>query len=161
MTDIGKVMACVDLSDYTRMTIEEAVTVTRGLPAEIVLLNVINNRDVEAVRTVSPYLPEGLSVETYIERASTERREHIKEIIDQFFPAEKPRMRIVIHVGIPYEAILRAIETEKVDLVVLASKGKSNLIGTLHGSNAEKVFRHSPVPVLSARSRENFSRKRF
>ncbi len=161
MTDIKKVMACVDLSDYTKMTIEEAVAATRGLPAEIILFNVINNRDVEAVRTVSPYFPEGLSVETFIERASTERRQRIKEIIDQFFPDDKPRMRILIHVGIPYEAILKAIEKEKVDLVVLASKGRSNLIGTLHGSNAEKVFRHSPVPVLSVRSRENFSRKRY
>ena len=42
-------------------------------------------------------------------------------------------------------------EEEKVDLVVIASKGRSNLIGTLHGSNAENVFRRSLVPVLCVR----------
>lgn len=151
----------MDLSDYTRMTIEEALTVTKGIPAEIVLLNVINNRDIDAIRTVSPYFPGNFSAETYIERISMERRQQITEMIDQLFPEDKPRMRILIHVGIPYEAILKAIDKEKVDLVVLATKGKTNLAGTLHGSNAEKVFRHSPVPVLSARRRESFSRKRY
>jgi nucleotide-binding universal stress UspA family protein len=73
---------------------------------------------------------------------------------------DKAKMRIHIDVGIPFDAILKTIETEEVDLVVIASKGRSNLLGTLFGSNAEKVFRHSPVPVLSVRSRERFSRNR-
>ena len=160
MTEIQKVMACVDFSDYSKMTIEKAVEVVKGLPAEIILLNVINNRDLDAIRVVSPYFPGSFTVESFVEKTSTERRGKIREMIDQFFPDEKQRMRILIQVGVPYEAILKAIDEEKVDLVVLASKGRSNLIGTLHGSNAEKVFRHSPVPVLSVRSRESFSRKR-
>lgn len=159
MSEIKKVLACVDFSEYSKMTMEKAVEVVKGLPAEIILLNVINNRDLDAIRVVSPYFPGGFSVESFIEKASNERRQQIIEMIDQFFPDEKHRMRIVIHVGVPYEAILKAIDAEKVDLVVLASKGRSNLIGTLHGSNAEKVFRHSPVPVLSVRSRETFRKR--
>ena len=69
-------------------------------------------------------------------------------------------MKIIVRVGTPYKTILEAIETENIDLVVIACKGRSNLIGTLHGSNAEKVFRHSQVPVLSVRNRERFGRKR-
>ena len=159
MSEIKKVLACVDFSEYSKMTMEKAVEVVKGLPAEIILLNVINNRDLDAIRVVSPYFPGGFTVESFIEKASTERRQQIIEMIDQFFPDEKHRMRIVIHVGVPYEAILKAIDEEKIDLVVLASKGRSNLIGTLHGSNAEKVFRHSPVPVLSVRSRETFRKR--
>ena len=159
MSEIKKVLACVDFSEYSKMTMEKAVEVVKGLPAEIILLNVINNRDLDAIRVVSPYFPGGFTVESFIEKASTERRQQIIEMIDQFFPDEKHRMRIVIHVGVPYEAILKAIDEEKIDLVVLASKGRSNLIGTLHGSNAEKVFRHSPVPVLSVRGRETFRKR--
>ncbi len=160
MTEIKKVLACVDFSDYSMMTMEKAVEVVKGLPAEIILLNIINNRDLDAIKVVSPYFPGTFTIESFIEKTSNERRGKILEMIDQFFPDEKQRMRIVIRVGVPYEAILKAIDEEKIDLVVLASKGRSNLIGTLHGSNAEKVFRHSPVPVLSVRSRESFSRKR-
>lgn len=160
MKEIKRVMACVDLSDYSRMTVEHTLAVVKGLRAEILLFNVINNKDLEAVRTVSPYFPGNFSVESYIEKAKTERQQKIKEMAEQHFPADKPQMNILIHVGIPFEAILRAIEEEQIDLVVIANKGKSNLIGTLHGSNGEKVFRHSPVPVLSARNRKRFGRNR-
>ncbi len=160
MKGIKRVMVCVDLSDYSIMTIEYALALVRGLKTEILLFHVINSRDVDAVRTVSPYFPGTLSAESYIERVKTERHREIKEMIEQHFFADKPQMSILMHVGTPFDAILKAIKTENIDLVIIANKGKSNLIGTLHGSNAEKVFRHSPVPVLSVRSRERFGRNR-
>ncbi len=160
MKDIKRVMACVDLSDYSKMTIEHALAVVRGLKTEILLFNVINSRDVDAVRTVSPFCPGSFTVESYIEKVTTERKRKILEMIDHYFPSHKLQMSILIQVGIPFETIIKAIEKEKIDLVVLGNKGKSNLAGTLHGSNGEKVFRHSPVPVVSARDREIFSRHR-
>lgn len=160
MKGINKVMACVDLSDYAVMTVEHAVALARGGKTEILLFNVINNKDIDAIRLVSPYFPGDFTVESYIERVKNERKQKIKDMVELQFPSAKTQMSILIHVGAPFEAILKAIVKEKVDLVVLGNKGKSNLRGTLHGSNGEKVFRHSPVPVLSARDRERFSRDR-
>lgn len=153
-------MACVDLSDYSEMTIEHAVAAIRGLQSELLLLNVINSRDIEYLNDASAHYSGKFDVEKYIERVKTERHQEINEMIEKKFPADKAKMRILINIGIPFDAILKAIVTENVDLVVIASKGRSNLLGTLFGSNAEKVFRHSPVPVLSVRSRERFSRNR-
>lgn len=96
----------------------------------------------------------------YIDTPEAERHQKIQEMIEEHFFQDKAQMKILFRVGIPYKTILEAIETEKIYLVVIACKGRSNLIGTLHGSNAEKVFRHSPVPVLSVRSKEQFSRSR-
>ena len=160
MKDIKKVMACVDLSDYSKMTVENTVAIVRGLTVEIVLFNVIDSRDIEYLKNVGPHFPGGFKVENYLVRVKAERQQAIEEMIDKHFSEDKARMSILIDVGIPFDAILKTIIAEKIDLVVIASKGKSNLIGTLFGSNAEKVFRHSTVPVLSVRSRERFSRKR-
>lgn len=158
MKEIKKVMACVDLSEYSKMTIEYTLAIVEGLKAETLLFNVINNRDIDSLKTVSPHFPGEFNVEKYIERVKAERHQLIQDMIEEHFVKDKAHMNILIHVGIPFDAILKAIETENIDLVVIASKGKSNLLGTLFGSNAEKVFRHSPVPVLSVRSRDRFSR---
>lgn len=158
MKEINKVMTCVDLSEYSKMTIEYTLAIVEGLKAEILLFNVINKKDIDSLQTVSTHFPGEFSVESYIERVKAERHQLIQDMIEKHFLEKKAQMNILIHVGIPFDAILKAIETENIDLVVIASKGKSNLLGTLFGSNAEKVFRHSPVPVLSVRSRDRFSR---
>lgn len=159
MKDIRRVLTCVDLSDYSKMIIEYALDFVQGLPTELLLLNIINEKDIDAARTLIPHFPGGFDVEGYIERIKAERYRAIEEIIEGHFQANKDQMKILIHVGIPFDAIIKAIDTEKADLVVIASKGKSNLIGTLHGSNAEKVFRHSRVPVLSVRNRDKFGQQ--
>ncbi len=68
------------------------------------------------------------------------------------------RVSLIIEVGIPSLQILHVVETEGIDLIVMANKGTGNIERVLFGSAAEKVFRHSPVPVLSVRDRKNFNR---
>lgn len=157
MKDINRVMACVDFSDYSLETIESALSVVKGQQIEVVLLHVIDSKDVDIVRNVGHHSPEKINPEKYITGIQTERRQIIEKMIEKHFKDHKSRIKILFHVGIPYKAILEIIETEKIDLVVIASKGRSNLIGTLHGSTAEKIFRHSPVPVFSVRNRKKFS----
>jgi nucleotide-binding universal stress UspA family protein len=158
MKDINRIMACVDLSEFSRETTEYALALARGQMTKVVLFNVINSRDIDAIKTVSPLIPDLIKPENYIKRVKAERQRLIEEMVEKHFLRDKERLEILVHVGIPYRAILEAIKKESIDLVVIASKGRSNLIGTLHGSNAEKVFRHSPVPVLSVRNRTVFGR---
>ncbi len=158
MKKIKRIMVSVDFSDYTIETIASALAIVKGQQTEILLLNVINSKDIDVVKNVSHHFPEKINPENYIKIIQTERQKIMGKMIDENFQDHKAQIKILFHVGIPYKVILDAIQSEKVDLVVIASKGRSNLIGTLHGSTAEKVFRHSPVPVLSVRNREKFTR---
>lgn len=156
MREIQRVMICVDFSDYSKDTIEFALSVANARNTKLVLLNVINSRDIDAIRSVGAYLPESPDVNTYIERVQKKRLSKMVKMIDENFALDKPRMQTQVRVGVPYLAILDAVKTEDIDLLVLANKGRGNLEGTLHGSNGEKLFRHSPVPVLSYRNRDSF-----
>jgi len=49
--------------------------------------------------------------------------------------------------------ILELVETEGIDLIVMATHGRTGLGHFVMGSVAEKVARHSPVPVLTVSSR--------
>lgn len=157
---IDRIMACVDFSDYTPMVLEYAKEIAENSNAEILVYNVINQRDVNMVGAVSKYAPDKLSVEGYVEGLVKERKEMLETLKKELFMGEQPAMRLLIDVGIPSEQILKTIETEAIDLVVLANKGRGNLERVLFGSAAEKVFRHSPVPVVSVRDRKTFKKEK-
>jgi nucleotide-binding universal stress UspA family protein len=53
-----------------------------------------------------------------------------------------------IREGLPAEDILKEIEEEKIDLVIMGSKGMSGAHRVVIGSTAEEVVRWSPSPVL-------------
>lgn len=151
-------MACFDFSDYSRYTVEYALELTRGKPIEILLFNVVNAKDVEAVKTASKYYPEAIDVDRYVKEALADRYKRLGEVIAEHFSADAAQIKSLVHVGIPFEEIINVVETENIDLVLMGNKGRSNLSRTLFGSNAEKVFRHSPVPVLSVRGDKQFGR---
>ncbi len=151
MKIIQKIMACVDLSDYSNLTLEYAVALSRGFMTEMVVLSVVNQRDIDAVKIASQYNPGKIDVESYIKQATEERYRQIYGLLKEKFASDMNRMTILVRVGVPFVKILEAVTSEKIDVLVLGNKGRGNVLGTLLGSTAEKVHRHSPVPVLSVR----------
>ena len=121
MKEVNRVMVCVDLSDYSKMIIEYTLSIFKGLSTEILLFNVLNSRDVDALEGLDPDFLKGFSVSAYKEREKAERRHKIKELIEEYFPEDIAQMSISIDVGIPFDSILKAIKTENIDLVVAAA----------------------------------------
>lgn len=158
MRELQNILLCVDLSNYSQLTMEYGIACARGLMMDVVVLNVINIRDIESVKKVNYYYPKGLNVQEYTEKIKRERYHRIENLLEENFKADKARIRILIEIGVPFREILHTVEKESIDLVVIGNKGRGNVVGTLFGSNAEKVFRHSPVPVLSVRNQSGFGR---
>jgi len=67
------------------------------------------------------------------------------------FDADNLEFETSVRVGIPYEALMEEIE-EKPDLLIMGTKGRSDLMDMIVGSCAQKMFRRSPIPLLSLRS---------
>jgi nucleotide-binding universal stress UspA family protein len=54
-----------------------------------------------------------------------------------------------VAIGDPVAEILKAIDSEGIDLVIMGTHGRKGLEHTIFGSVAENVVRRSPVPVLT------------
>jgi universal stress protein A len=60
--------------------------------------------------------------------------------------------KILVRTGSPFHEITEAARTLKVDLIIIATHGRSGLTRALLGSTAERVVRHATCPVLVLRA---------
>jgi nucleotide-binding universal stress UspA family protein len=149
MRTIEKIMVAVDDSDYSLPSVQYAHNLAIALNARIILVSIYNERDYYTIRTsLAPYDP--VLAERIFEENMDQRRKFIDELVE-LAEAHKTVSQKIVRVGIPHLALLTLIEEEKPDLLVMGLKGRSNLGDTIVGSCAQKMYRRSPIPVLSLR----------
>ncbi|MCB2186397.1 MAG: universal stress protein [Deltaproteobacteria bacterium] len=150
--NLNRVLACLDLSSYSEITFAHALTLARALGAELIILNVINSRSLEAIDTLAA---QGYSIsrEHIVNNLQEERQ---TQIAQQFLPlvGDVPT-RVIFRQGLPWEEIIKTARAENASCLVMGTKGRSNLDNVLFGHAAEKVFRHAPCPVFSVRGPEH------
>ena len=75
---------------------------------------------------------------------------NLDRIFDPFFTTKKEGVgtRTIVVDGNPAEEIMNYAERNGIDLIVISSHGRSGASRWLFGSVAEKVSRHSTIPVL-------------
>ena len=150
MTDINKLMVALAFSSHTAETLRYATRLAQRMDADLIVASIINARDVAAVRRIVDmgYAVDG---DHYVRDIRKEREAKLAEMIaDCGFPAD--RVKTVIKVGDPVDQLLKIIVGESVDMVLMGVKGRSELEHVLIGSVADKLFRRSPVTVVSYRN---------
>jgi nucleotide-binding universal stress UspA family protein len=123
-----------------------------NLNARLVFANVINRRDINAVRQAVSHISESLSADGYADRLKHERAEKMQRLIEET-KCTHISHRIIIRTGIPFVELINLAEEVQADLVIMGAKGRGELSGMLFGSTAEKMFRRCPVPLLSIREK--------
>lgn len=149
MKQIQKIMVAVDFSDYSLSSVQYAHNLAKDLGATLILVNVFNERDVRAIQNALETYDAGLCQKAIDDRIE-ERRVNLQRL-EVKAGAQATVIKRIVRIGVPYQELLEAIAQEKPDLMVMGTKGRSNLADTILGSCAHKMFRRCPIPLLSLR----------
>ena len=156
MDDIKKIMVALGFSEYAEGIFNYADMLAAKLGAELIVANIINSRDVEAVTAITN-MGYDVDPERYIKELKEERRGAF-EAIAKSASLPKDSIKLILQVGNPIDELLKIILDENVDLVVMGVKGRTDLEHILIGSVAEKLFRRAPVTVISYRDEKSRQR---
>lgn len=153
MEAIEKILVPIAFSPYTPDLIRFAAGLAGAFDSELLLLNIINERDVEIIQKVSSY---GYNVDEgkYVSGTENDRLKELDVILDKIdFPDH--RMRMKFKVGHPAEVILKEAVREEIDMIVMGIREKKDFLHSLTGSVADRVFRRSPFTIVSYRNEKN------
>ncbi len=143
---IKRILAPTDYSDHSYYAMRYALSLARQWEAELHLLNVL---EPAVFPTEAGLTPMGLmnlddELATASDRSMTELllRDELKGLTT---------VTAVSH-GRASSAIIEYAQEHDIDLVVIATHGRTGLEHLIFGSTAERVVRESPCPVLTVRT---------
>ncbi len=149
---IRRLLLATDFSETAERACAWAVAIAKTFGSKLFLLN--------ALMPV-PYIGESGMDPVVVQQASMDAANEQMKVL-----AARPEMQgldreEIFVVMPPVEAILRAAEMHKIDLIVMGSHGASGLEKLVIGSVAEAALRQSPSPVLIIGPQCKLAPKRF
>jgi universal stress protein A len=142
--DIRHILAPTDFSDYSKKALSDALELAQTFGAKLSLLHVLEP---------SPYLGE-FTLPTMGEELLGDLERQASAALAQLLPdAQEAKVEVTraVAIGSPSQTIIETAEAEHVDLIVMATHGRTGLSHLLIGSVAERVVRTAPCPVLTIR----------
>ena len=148
---IKKILVPLAFSKYSQGILEFAADLAAAVGAELFVVNVINQRNLEAVDKITSFGYK-VDVEHYLETIKKERQEELEKMMGALtLPNEK--VSYFFCVGDPANELLKLVVEEGVEMVVMGVKA-TDISHIFTGSVAEKMFRKCPVTVVSYRDDE-------
>lgn len=120
------------------------------LGTSIQVVRVVPSGDRDSAVAVGPW-PLGLATSTHADTAEVqEAEEHVRGVVGHLGTGSLNVNHAVLR-GRPSDALLEWIGRHRPDLVVVGTRGKSEIAQALIGSVSAQLIDRSPVPVLIAR----------
>ncbi len=148
MSRIRRVLHPTDFSRASAAAFARAVELAKSNRAQLLLLHVLT--------PAVPLAGDGyVSPKVYEEIEASSRAYGQKHLNALLAKAKKAgvRARGLLLDGVPHERIARAAKSQRADLVVIGTHGRTGLARFFLGSVASRVVAIAPCPVLTVRGK--------
>jgi nucleotide-binding universal stress UspA family protein len=149
LLNIRAILAPTDFSHHAESALRYACQLAGQFGATLHLLHVLPD--------VVPVGPDPMLVPTLPPDFYTESEASSREALAKAIPAEwgcTAEVETAVRWGDPVDGVVAYATDRHIDLIVIATHGRTGLSHVLLGSVAERIVREAPCPVLTIRDRE-------
>lgn len=143
---IEKILIPTDFSLSSRNAFTYAIDLNKLFHARLYLVHVLQDFTEFSEYTLSPSILPQLYLE--FEQNASQR---LEELVGSLVPEEMHCDTYLLH-GVPFYEIIQFALNERIDLIVIGSRGRTGIKHVLFGHTAEKVVKKAHCPVLSVRN---------
>ena len=143
MNFISKILAPTDCSEASIDALKYSIKIAKTHSAKLMVLHVISHLGNSASHTLSD---QSISNSKTHLAAKNQLEEFWKSLDENEVEAD-----LVIEYGDPFAEITRYAKSNKNDIIVMGTHGRTGLMHVLMGSVAEKILRYSPIPVVTVK----------
>jgi universal stress protein A len=143
--EIKRILLPTDFSAYSATATKYACELATKFDAELHLLHTL-----EVHLSSTPTFGMGLALPKYLHESREAAEKALAGVLDPQWAVGRKVVQAVVE-GSPKVEIIRYARTQQIDVIVLATHGRSGLAHVIIGSVAEGVVRTAPCPVLTVR----------
>lgn len=144
MLEIERILFPVDFTENSSKLLPYVLSVSEKYDGMIYLLHVVEDLSKWGGGSYIPHIP----FDRYQEEALKGARKALDRVCEEQLQS-CPNFQKIIVSGDPAQEILKTIETEGIDLVIMGTHGRKGLEHVFFGSVAENVVKQSSAPVLT------------
>lgn len=140
-----KILVPTDFSEHSDRALQKALDMAQQARAQVTLLHVIV-QDIRECMSDYCFTPD--EFERFKKGIIVSSEEYLKRQLSKFIIPQGVKVDSTVRQGVPYEEILKHQSENRVDLIVIASHGRSGIAKYLMGSVATKVVSGAKCDVL-------------
>ncbi len=143
MFKVKNILFPTDFSKTSLTAAEYALELANKYQAKLHVLHVLEKTPpILVIRSLD------LSREKILKSIDADAQSQMDECVKKIQKKNEVEIIPVIRKGVDFEEIINYSKEKKIDLIVIATHGRTGILHTLLGSVAEKVIRYSKIPVL-------------
>lgn len=140
-----KILVPTDFSEFSDKALKQGLDIAKQYNAKVFLLHVIPS-DIQ--RCSVDYCLSDVQVQQVEEQMTQWAKTEMQKQLEKFPRSKEVEVVTDIKKGLAYEAILDEEKNQGIDLIVIASLGRTGLARFLIGSTSRNVLKGAKCPVL-------------